>query len=165
MKRFDGDNGVRRRIPTQPLHENDADAPFGTSGLTGFHQPGQPIGFLAARGTPYAKKLVSKTFLFITLVVLPVTFLISLVIILLPVLYAIANHTLNVSVMHIYSSNITDPHNDYFPLSLEGQVKKAGVFPAHLYFRKPTQVLWMTPPEDGEMREVQLGHFLSLIHI
>ena len=159
MKRFDGDNGVRRRIPTQPLHENDADAPFGTSGLTGFHQPGQPIGFLAARGTPYAKKLVSKTFLFITLVVLPVTFLISLVIILLPVLYAIANHTLNVSVMHIYSSNITDPHNDYFPLSLEGQVKKAGVFPAHLYFRKPTQVLWMTPPEDGEMREVQLGHF------
>ncbi|WFC96530.1 hypothetical protein MBRA1_003191 [Malassezia brasiliensis] len=61
--------------------------------------------------------------------------------------------------MYIYSSNITDPHNDYFPLSLEGQVKKAGVFPAHLYFRKPTQVLWMTPPEDGEMREVQLGHF------
>ncbi|WFC96531.1 hypothetical protein MBRA1_003192 [Malassezia brasiliensis] len=61
--------------------------------------------------------------------------------------------------MHIYSSNITDPHNEYFPLTLEGQVKKAGVFPAHLYFRKPTQVFWMTPPEAGEMQEVQLGHF------
>ena len=159
MKRFDGEEGARRRFPARPPHTNGADAPFGAQGLTGFHQAGRPIGFLAARGTPYAKKLVSKKFLFITLVILPVTFLVSLVIILLPVLYAIANHTLNVSVMHIYSSNITNPQNDLFPLSLEGQVKKAGVFPAHLYFRKPTQVLWMTPPETGEIKEVQLGHF------
>ena len=155
MSSYEGDVGVRRRNP----YSDDHDEHFGATGQTGFHQAGKPIGYFAARKTPYAKKLVSKKLLIFTFVLLPILFIVNLVIILLPVLYAIANHTLNVSVMHIYSSNITDPHNDYFPLSLEGQVKKAGVFPAHLYFRKPTQVMWMTPPEAGEMQEVQLGHF------
>ena len=158
MQRLGAKDGVRRRIPSQSLH-TEHDEPFGAKGRTGFHHVGQPIGYLAARNTPYAKKIFSRKLFLFAFVLLPVIVLVNLVIIVLPVLYAIANHTLNVSVMHIYSSNITDPRNEYFPLSLEGQVKKAGVFPAHLYFRKPTQVFWMTPPEDGEMKEVQLGHF------
>ncbi|WFC96532.1 hypothetical protein MBRA1_003193 [Malassezia brasiliensis] len=155
MSSYEGGAVMRRRNP----FPDDHDEHFGAKGRTGYHEAGKPIGFFAARKTPYAKKLVSKKLLIFLFVLLPILFIINLVIILLPVLYAVANHTLNVSVMHIYSSNITDPHNDYFPLSLEGQVKKAGVFPAHLYFRKPTQVFWMTPPEAGEMQEVQLGHF------
>ena len=155
MNTFEGDVGVRRRNP----YVDDYGEHFGATGQTGFHQPGKPIGYFAARKTPYAKKIFSKKLILFTLLILPVLAVINLAIILLPVLYAIANHTLSVSVMHIYSTNITSPTNEQFPLTLEGQVKKTGVFPAHLYFRKPTVVRWMTPPENGEMREVELGYF------
>ncbi|WFD32817.1 hypothetical protein MSPP1_003868 [Malassezia sp. CBS 17886] len=125
-----------------------------------FHQPGRPIGFLAARKTPYRRKLVGRKQMLCCIFITPVVAVVSLVIILLPVLYAVATHTLHTSVMHIYASNITNPGNDSFPLSLEGQVKKAGVFPAHLYFRAPVQVKWNKPPTDtAAMREVVLGHF------
>ena len=112
-----------------------------------YHQPGAPIGFFSARGTPYQKKFMSKRLMIATLVILPILFIVQLVVLLLPVLWAIARHALSTSVMHIYASNITQPGNESFPISLEGQVKKAGVFPAKLYFRKPVQV------------------YLSLIHI
>ena len=120
-----------------------------------YHQPGAPIGFFSARGTPYQKKFMSKRLMIATLVILPILFIVQLVVLLLPVLWAIARHALSTSVMHIYASNITQPGNESFPISLEGQVKKAGVFPAKLYFRKPVQVYWNTPPP--EMREVLLG--------
>ncbi|WFD44515.1 hypothetical protein MPSI1_003183 [Malassezia psittaci] len=155
MSKFQEDSGARRRN----AYTDDYDEQFGSKGTTGYHQPGKPIGFFAARKTPYAKKFFSKKLLIFVLFLLPILLITNLVIILLPVLMAIANHTLSVSVMHIYASNITDPTNTQFPLTLEGQVVKAGVFPAHLYFRKPTVVRWMTPPENGDMREVQLGHF------
>lgn len=150
---MDGD-GVRRRNPYVDEY-GDNFAPS-TSGM---HRPGKPIGYFAARGTPYGKKIFGKRMLLFLFILLPVLAVINLVIVLLPVLLAIANHTLSVTVMHVTASNITDPHNDYFPLTLEGQVKKAGVFPAHLYFREPVVVKWMTPPESGEMREVELGNF------
>ena len=150
---MDGD-GVRRRNPyVDEYGENFAPS---TSGM---HRPGKPIGYFAARGTPYGKKIFGKKMILFIFILLPVLAVINLAIVLLPVLLAIANHTLSVTVMHVTASNITDPHNDYFPLTLEGQVKKAGVFPAHLYFREPVVVKWMTPPESGEMREVELGNF------
>lgn len=81
-----------------------------------------------------------------------------MVITLVPVLWAIANHALHTAQMHIYASNITAPGNSSFPLTIEGQVKKTGIFPAHLYFRKPVDVFWMSPPNSpGGMRELHLG--------
>ncbi|PWN53595.1 hypothetical protein IE53DRAFT_140447 [Violaceomyces palustris] len=123
----------------------------------GFYQPGQPIGFLAARGTPYEKKYMSKKLGWCCLLVAPPTILITLVITLIPVLYAVGNHALHTSHLLVYESNITAPGNTSFPLTLEGQVKKTGIFPAHLYFREPVKVFWKTPPP--ELREVQLGVF------
>lgn len=92
----------------------------------GFHQPGQPIGYLAARGTPYEKKYFSRKLGICCLFIAPPIILVTLAITLLPVLYAVANHALHTSVLHIYASNITSPGNDSFPLTLEGQVRAWG---------------------------------------
>ncbi|WFD23341.1 hypothetical protein MEQU1_002030 [Malassezia equina] len=120
----------------------------------------KPIGFLAARGTPYAKKLMSHRLLLFTVTILPIFVIFNLFLIAVPILWGVANHTLNVSVMHIYGSNITSPLNDSFHLTLEGQVKKAGVFPAQLYFNAPVHVFWNTPPiDDQPMEELELGVF------
>lgn len=74
---------------------------------------------------------------------------------LVPILYGIGNHALHTSVLHVYGANLTGITNTSFPLSIEGQVKKTGIFPAHLYFREPVQVYWRTAlPEN---REVLLG--------
>ncbi|EPQ29604.1 uncharacterized protein PFL1_02823 [Pseudozyma flocculosa PF-1] len=142
---------LRRRSGPSPTF--DSGAPAG-----GFYQPGQPIGFLKARGTPYEKKYLSRKLGFCCLFVAPGFILVTLVITLVPVLYAIGNHALHTSSLHVYASNITSPGNASFPLTLEGQVKKTGIFPAHLYFREPVQVFWVTPPEEG-LREVNLGQF------
>ncbi|KAN0059778.1 hypothetical protein ACQY0O_008352 [Thecaphora frezii] len=123
-----------------------------------YYQPGQPIGFLKARGTPYEKKYLSRKLGFCCLFVAPIFLLVTLAITLVPVLYAIANHALHTASLHVAASNITSPGNTSFPLTLEGQVKKTGIFPAHLYFREPVQVFWVTPPEEG-LREVNLGQF------
>ncbi|PWZ00897.1 hypothetical protein BCV70DRAFT_84414 [Testicularia cyperi] len=131
----------------------------------GYYQPGQPIGFLKARGTPYEKKYFSRKLGFCCLLVAPVFLLVTLAITLLPVLYAVANHALHTSVLHVYESNITAPGNTSFPLTLEGQAKKVGIFPAHLYFREPVQVYWVLPPQPGQvaspetLTEVNIGQF------
>lgn len=145
---------MRRRIVPREEHQ----APYILAGQ--FHQPGKPLGFLAARKTPYRKKRFSGKLISCALVILPFLAITNLVILLVPVLYAIAKHTLSVSVMHIYQSNITEPQETVFPLTLVGQVKKAGVFPAHIYFREPMNVYWMTPPtENDDTREVKLVQF------
>lgn len=69
----------------------------------------------------------------------------NVVILIFPVLRAIANHTLNVSVLSIVGSNITEATNTTFALTLEGQVRKVGVFPATIYFRNPVDVYWISP--------------------
>ena len=151
------EGGVRRRAAPSVAGSDDPSIPYDVQGLQNiYHQPGQPIGFFAARGTPYQKKIISKKLLLFQFVVAPILLIIGLVIICLPVLYGIATHTLNVSVMHVYESNITSPTEDSFTLTLEGQVKKAGVFPAQLYFREPLYVKWVTPPP--ELKEVVLGN-------
>ncbi|WFD34248.1 hypothetical protein MCUN1_001085 [Malassezia cuniculi] len=152
------EGAVRRRVAPSVAGSDDPSIPYDTQGLQNvYHQPGQPIGFFAARGTPYQKKFISKKLMLFNIFIAPVGLIIALVLICLPILYGVANHTLAVSVMHVYSSNITSPTEDTFTLTLEGQVKKAGVFPAQLYFRDPIYVKWVTPPP--ELREVVLGNF------
>ncbi|KAJ9479823.1 hypothetical protein PHBOTO_003303 [Pseudozyma hubeiensis] len=149
---------LRRRSAAQSV---DSDTPA----AAGFYQPGQPIGFIRARGSPYEKKYFSRKLGYCCLFLAPGVLLVTLAITLLPVLYAVANHALHTAVLHVYESNITSPGNTSFPLTLEGQTKKVGIFPAHLYFREPVQVYWVLPPEPGQvaspknLTEVNLGQF------
>lgn len=128
-----------------------------------YYQPDQPVGFLRARGTAYEKKYLSRKLGCCCLCIAPVTLLIVLALTFFPILYALANHTLHTAVLHVYQSNITSPGNNPFPITLEGQVKKVGIFPARLYFREPVQVWWVPPPRPGEkaspqtLKEVHLG--------
>lgn len=117
-----------------------------------------PIGLLAAMGTPYAKKPIfrSKKFKILCFLLLPIVIVIATVLLLLPILRAIAKHALNTSVLHIYTSNITNPTDLGFGLTLNGQAKKTGIFPAKIFFRNPVYVYWINP---DNMTEVQLGHF------
>lgn len=114
-----------------------------------------PSSTLDARGTPYEKKYLSKKLGFCCLFIAPPIIIITLVITLVPVLYAIADHALHTSQLHVYAANLTDIGNSSFPLSIEGQVKKTGIFPAHLFFRTPVEVYWNSPPPN--MRELHLG--------
>lgn len=80
-----------------------------------------------------------------------------MVITIFPVLRAVANHTLHTSVLSISASNITSPTNSSFGLTLEGQVYKASIFPAHLSFQDPIQVYWIAPEDLSN--ELNLGQF------
>lgn len=87
------------------------------------YQPGrQPIGFLAARGTPYEKKYLTKKLGACCLFIAPVVLLVTLAIVLTIVLYAIGEHALHTSQIHIHQANITGISNTSFPLVLDGQV-------------------------------------------
>ncbi|GAA6063179.1 hypothetical protein JCM10212_003114 [Sporobolomyces blumeae] len=130
------------------------------------YKPGMPIGLLAALGTPYAKKPLYKSRKaqilcpIMTLIVLAI----GIVLLVFPILRAVATHTLSTSVLHIDASNITLPTNSSFRLTLEGQVKKVGVFPAHLYFHEPVYVTWTAP--EAPFTELHLGHFdLAMIGV
>ncbi|PWN18638.1 hypothetical protein BCV69DRAFT_252553, partial [Microstroma glucosiphilum] len=119
------------------------------------YQPGVPLGYIYARGTPYEKKYFSKKLGFCCLFLAPPIIIVALALVMVPILYGIGNHALHTSVLHVYGANLTNIGNSSFPLSIQGQVKKTGIFPAHLYFREPIQVFWNTAPPN--MREVQLG--------
>lgn len=87
------------------------------------YQPGRaPIGFLAARGTPYQKKYFSKKLGSCCIVIAPIVLLVTLAIVLTIVLYAIGEHALHTSQIHIHQANITGIGNTSFPLVLDGQV-------------------------------------------
>lgn len=113
--------------------------------------------FSDARGTPYEHKYLSKKLGFCCLFLAPPIIIVTLVITLVPVLWAIGNHALHTSQLHVYAANLTDITNTSFPLSIEGQVKKTGIFPAHLYFREPVEVYWRTPGPLDQQRELHLG--------
>lgn len=74
-----------------------------------------------------------------------------------PILRAVATHTLSTAVLDISTSNITIPTNSSFQLTLEGQVRKVGIFPARIYFERPVEVYWIAPEDLS--REIRLGSF------
>ncbi|KAM0750211.1 hypothetical protein T439DRAFT_247618 [Meredithblackwellia eburnea MCA 4105] len=122
-------------------------------------QQGMPIGFLAARGTPYAKKPIwkSRKCKILCPIIGGITAAVTIIITIFPVLRAIATHTLSVSVLTISTSNITSPTNGGFALTLEGQAHKVGIFPARLTFERPIDVYWTTP--EDPFTELHLGQF------
>ncbi|CAD6973942.1 unnamed protein product [Tilletia controversa] len=107
----------------------------------GRYQPGRtPIGFFAARNTFYKKKHIGGKLGFCCVVLAPPIIIISLIIALIPVIWAVGVHTLSTAQIHVYSANITGITNTSFPISLDGQ---------------PVEVYWMTPPPN--MEEKHLG--------
>lgn len=113
------------------------------------------MGYLSARGTPYEKKYFTRRLACCCLfLVIPAVF-IGAAILLVPVVHSLAIHTTHVAQLHVQSANISDPGNSSFPIVIEAQVKKTGIFPARLTFRKPIDIFWYTPPPN--MREVHLG--------
>lgn len=74
-----------------------------------------------------------------------------------PILRAVAVHTLSTSVLSVSTSNITRASNSSFQLTLEGQARKVGIFPAKLAFERPVYVHWIAP--ENLDTELQLGHF------
>ncbi|GAA5914535.1 uncharacterized protein JCM6883_003197 [Sporobolomyces salmoneus] len=123
------------------------------------YKPGMPIGLLAALGTPYAKKPIykSRKAQILCPILTLVTLVVGVALLVFPILRAVAIHTLSVSVLHIDASNITFPTNNSFTLTLEGQVKKVGVFPAQIHFEEPVYVTWTAP--EAPFTELHLGHF------
>lgn len=99
-----------------------ADASRSTDGM---YRPGQPIGFLAARGTPYEKKYLTKKLGWCCVWLAPPIAIVTAVIALVPIVWAIALHTLHVTQLHIEQANITSITNSSFPLALNAQVSHA----------------------------------------
>lgn len=89
------------------------------------YRPGQPIGYFSAHGSPYQKKYLGKKLSFCCLWVAPPVLIVSLVIALVPVIWALADHTLSVAQISITQANLTSLTNTSFPLSLHGEVSKA----------------------------------------
>ena len=121
------------------------------------YQPGQPIGFLAARNTIYAKKLNSRKLRCCLFLIMPIAILVGLVILTGPVLFAVANHIVNVSVVHLESLeiNTAQPAPGNYPVNLRARVTKTGIFPARAYFRAPINLYWLTVPPNS--REIHIG--------
>lgn len=122
------------------------------------YQPGLPIGYLAARGTIFEKKYFTKKLGVCCLFLAPPILATVGVFTLVPILYGIALHALHTAQLHIISSNLTALTNTSFPLTIEGQVTKTGIFPARLTFRKPVDVYWRAAPP--ELTEYHLGQFV-----
>lgn len=142
------------------------------------YKAGMPIGFLAAlgeslsrkgkgssadalsdAGTPYAKKPLyrSKKCRVLCPILGLVTAAVAILLLVFPILRGVALHTLSTSVLSVTSSNITRPTNSSFGLTLEGQARKVGIFPAKLYFERPVDVYWIAPENLG--KELHLGQF------
>ncbi|KAE8231424.1 hypothetical protein CF326_g3562 [Tilletia indica] len=139
------------------LRQRNAPTPVGPPTEGRFVPGTTPIGFLAARKGFYGRKYKGNKLGFCCVILAPPIIIIALIIALIPVLWAIANHALHTAQIQVYSSNLTSLSNDTFPLTLDGQIKKTGIFPAHIFFREPVQVYWNTPPPN--LVEKRLGEF------
>lgn len=104
----------RRQPPRQPLMPPGPPAAY---------RPGQPMGYWAARGTPYQKKYLTHRLGSCCIYLAPPIAIVALVVVLVPVLWAIADHTLSVVQMEIHQANLTSPTNTSFALSISGGVR------------------------------------------
>lgn len=128
------------------------------------YQPGQPIGYLAARGTIYERKYFSRKLAACLLFFgVPIT-LIILVLISGPILLAVANHIVNVSRVHLNTVHldVSTQNRSSLPIVINGRITNTGIFPATVQFRSPIDLFWNTPPP--ELKEVRIGS-LNLSHI
>ncbi len=112
--------GSRENLRRRPRAGSETSSARTTDGM---YRPGQPIGFLAARGSPYEKKYLTKKLGFCCKVVAPLIAIPTLVIALVPVVWALALHTLHAAQLHVSAANLTSITNNSFPLSLNAEVR------------------------------------------
>ncbi|KAI5120964.1 hypothetical protein M0805_006636 [Coniferiporia weirii] len=79
-----------------------------------------------------------------------------LFIILFPVVRAIAQHVVNVSVLNIDTAAITSPANTSFTLNMEGIVTHTGIFGAKITFTEPVNVSWVVNDTDIPLGVISL---------
>ncbi|KAI9066059.1 hypothetical protein FKP32DRAFT_1566723 [Trametes sanguinea] len=73
-----------------------------------------------------------------------------LFILLYPVIHAIAQHIVNVSVLNVDRAAIMNPTNNSFDLRMDGWVSHAGIFKATINFNEPLTVTWVPSSGDPE---------------
>ncbi|TBU46075.1 hypothetical protein BD309DRAFT_663805 [Dichomitus squalens] len=78
-----------------------------------------------------------------------------LFILLYPVIHAIAQHILKVSVLHVDAAQITSATNNSFTLKLDSWVSHASIFKATIKFNEPLSVAWYNASGD----RVPIGAF------
>ncbi|KAI0710861.1 hypothetical protein C8Q76DRAFT_623714 [Earliella scabrosa] len=78
-----------------------------------------------------------------------------LFILLFPVVHAIAQHLINISVLNIDQAQIVDPTNNSFNLKIDAWVSRAGIIKATIKLNEPVQVAWV----NGSGDHVPLGRF------
>ncbi|KAI0268735.1 hypothetical protein BC834DRAFT_651204 [Gloeopeniophorella convolvens] len=71
-----------------------------------------------------------------------------LFVLLYPVVTAIAQHVINVSVLNIDRVAIAQPTNTSFSLRMDGWVSHAGIFSAQIGFSRPLRVAWLNGSDE-----------------
>ncbi|KAI0631497.1 hypothetical protein C8Q77DRAFT_1218963 [Trametes polyzona] len=100
--------------------------------------------------TPAAAKppLYKRRWFIITNIVGACLGIAILFILLFPVVHAIAQHIVNVSVLNVDRVAIGSPTNNSFELRMDGWVSHAGIFSAKIDFREPLSVGWVRDSGD-----------------
>lgn len=75
-----------------------------------------------------------------------------------PVVKAIAQHVINVSVLNVLTAAIQNPQNNTFQLQMTGFVSHTGIISARIQFTEPLDVFWLEP--DGALTHLgQIDNF------
>jgi hypothetical protein len=108
-------------------------------------------------GVPPAKTpLWKRRWFIITSIIGACVGIALLFIVLFPVVRAISQGIVNVSVLNIDKAAIINPQNGSFSLELDGWVSHAGIFNAKIDFLQPINVAW---EESGVKNPTPLGAF------
>ncbi|KAI0063538.1 hypothetical protein BV25DRAFT_1915044 [Artomyces pyxidatus] len=107
-------------------------------------------GAVVAHKVPFYK----KRWFIISQVIAVLIGIALLFVILFPVVGAIAQHVVNVSVLNVDTVAIVQPSNTSFSLTMNGWVSHTGIFDATIAFTQPLNVSWL----DGS-DEVPIGSF------
>ncbi|KAA1471743.1 hypothetical protein DENSPDRAFT_133322 [Dentipellis sp. KUC8613] len=116
----------------------------------------QPVvaGGDAAPTTADATPFYKKRWFIVSQIVAGAIGIALLFVILYPVVGAIAQHVVNVSVLNIDTVSLVEPSNNSFTLGMNGLVTHTGIFSATISFPEPLNVTWVNGDE-----EVPLGYF------
>ncbi|KDQ57731.1 hypothetical protein JAAARDRAFT_69819 [Jaapia argillacea MUCL 33604] len=117
----------------------------------------QPLGGVDAAQPPTPKQpLYKRRWFIITNVVLSLLGIALLFIVLYPVVAAIAQHVVNVSVLNVNEAAILQPQNTTFQLALIGVVTHTGIFNAKIWFTEPVNVTWIDGTTETPLGQMNL---------
>ncbi|KAI0739355.1 hypothetical protein C8Q80DRAFT_1123812 [Daedaleopsis nitida] len=103
---------------------------------------------------PPKPPLYKRKWFIITNIIAALLGIAILFILLYPVVHAIAQHIVNVSVLNVDQAQIINPTNNSFDLKMDAWVSHAGIFSATIKFNQPLSVAWVN---NGE--QIPIGSF------